>query len=156
MTTTAAKGDQPSNFYQALGVDRGASAAQIRDAYRSLAKRHHPDVAQPSDAHKRNEQAFAAIARAYEVLSDPAQRATYDEQLDANERLSASSAGRAHYSWQNIAAPGGGTTGRPGRPAKKPTGDEKGSKTGAASAPGTRGTEFDDLYDTFFGPGTKG
>ncbi|MBV9270790.1 MAG: molecular chaperone DnaJ [Candidatus Eremiobacteraeota bacterium] len=63
------------DFYEILGVGRGASADEIKRAYRSLARKHHPDVAQ--DKHQA-EHRFKEINEAYEVLSDPDKRAQYD------------------------------------------------------------------------------
>jgi curved DNA-binding protein CbpA len=60
--------------YGELGVSRDASSEEIRRAYRQVAPRHHPDVNQDPGEPER----FAAAARAYEVLSDPAARARYD------------------------------------------------------------------------------
>jgi hypothetical protein len=59
--------------YATLGVPRTASAVDIRDAYRRLARRHHPDSTAGEDA-----AAMAAINEAYRVLGDPARRAAYD------------------------------------------------------------------------------
>ena len=67
----AAAGD---DFYSILGVDRSASAAQIKQAYRRLALRSHPDVNKAPDAQEK----FAKISEAYSVLSDTKQRAKYD------------------------------------------------------------------------------
>lgn len=62
------------DLYRTLGLTPAADANAIRTAYRSLAKKYHPDVSTLPDAHER----FLAIAEAYEVLSDPATRARYD------------------------------------------------------------------------------
>ena len=62
--------------YAVLGVPRDATAAQIKQAYRRLALRTHPDVNKAPDAQAK----FATIAAAYAVLSDPAERAKYDRQ----------------------------------------------------------------------------
>ena len=62
--------------YDTLGVVPTASAAEIRDAYRRLARRHHPDRAAERDA-----TAMAAINEAYRVLGDAGRRAAYDAQL---------------------------------------------------------------------------
>ncbi len=73
------------NHYAALGLDRRCTLAQIRAAYRVLAKQHHPDL---------NPHSPAAVARtqelntAHEILSDPEQRAAYDRELDAPKKSS--------------------------------------------------------------------
>jgi molecular chaperone DnaJ len=62
------------DYYEVLGVQRGASGAQIKRAFRSLARELHPDVASTPDTEHR----FREVAEAYEVLSDPERRAVYD------------------------------------------------------------------------------
>lgn len=62
------------DFYETLGVSREASPAEIRSAFRRLARLHHPDVSASPDAAAR----FAEIAAAYRVLGDPTLRAQYD------------------------------------------------------------------------------
>jgi molecular chaperone DnaJ len=62
------------DYYEVLGIDRGASTDEIRRAFRSLAKEYHPDVNKSPDA----EAKFKEINEAYAVLSDPERRAAYD------------------------------------------------------------------------------
>lgn len=63
-----------TDYYEVLGVPRDASAEQIKKAYRRLAMRYHPDVADAPDAAEK----FKEIGEAYEVLHDPHKRAMYD------------------------------------------------------------------------------
>lgn len=63
------------DYYKILGVARGASADDIKKAFRKLARKHHPDV-NPGD--KKAEGKFKEINEAYEVLSDPDKRRKYD------------------------------------------------------------------------------
>src|SRR4051812_18914167 len=64
-----------TDLYELLGVERSASADEIKRAFRKLARQHHPDVSSAPDA----EQRFKEINLAYEVLSDPQKRAQYDQ-----------------------------------------------------------------------------
>src|SRR5699024_12622136 len=80
------------DFYAILGVDKDASDAEIKKAYRKLARKYHPD-ANPDDAAA--EQRFKEITEANTVLSDPKQRQEYDQL-------------RAMGSGARFTAPGGG------------------------------------------------
>jgi molecular chaperone DnaJ len=64
----------PRDYYEVLGVSRDASEAEIKKAFRRLARELHPDVNSEPDAEPR----FKEAAEAYEVLSDSERRATYD------------------------------------------------------------------------------
>ena len=71
---------QYKDYYAILGVARTVSDADLKKAFRKLAREYHPDVAKDK---KRAEEKFKEINEAYEVLSDPAKRRQYD-QLGAN------------------------------------------------------------------------
>jgi curved DNA-binding protein len=71
---------QYKDYYAILGVPRTASDADVKKAFRKLAREYHPDVAKDK---KRAEEKFKEVNEAYEVLGDPAKRKRYDE-LGAN------------------------------------------------------------------------
>lgn len=92
--TAPTAGEQPGpDLYRVLGLDPGASSAEITRAYRRLARRHHPDVDTTPGAAQR----FAEITRAYRVLSDPRARARYDASRVA--RPGRTTSGSHHAAW---------------------------------------------------------
>src|SRR5215217_7067276 len=84
------------DYYATLGVPRTASQADIKKAFRKLARQHHPDVNKGDAA---AEKRFKEVSEANEVLSDPEKRKLYD-QLGAN--------------WQAYQGFGSGSPGGPG------------------------------------------
>jgi len=86
------------DYYKTLGVSKGATAQEIKSAYRKLARQYHPDL-HPGD--KKSEERFKEINEAHDVLGDPAKRKKYDE-LGANwEEVLRNKEYASHY-----AAPG--------------------------------------------------
>jgi len=130
------------DYYAVLGVPRTASSAEIKRAYRSLARQCHPDR-NPGDAEA--ERRFKDANEAHEVLADPAKRKHYD-QLGAQ--------------WQEYARMGG----RPGADPFGPGGPFSDfSRAGTAGGPGGVRFEFagdprdfSDFFRTFFGGGMAG
>src|SRR5687768_584660 len=66
---------QFKDYYEILGVEAGAGEAEIKTAYRRLARKYHPDVSKEAGA----EEKFKAVNEAYEALRDPQKRAAYDQ-----------------------------------------------------------------------------
>ena len=90
------------DYYEVLGVSRSATEAEIKRAYRSLAKKHHPDR-NPGDASA--EAKFKEVQRAYSTLSDPQKRAEYDQFGEAGVgQWRTTPQGQKVYQW------GGGST----------------------------------------------
>lgn len=103
------------DYYKVLGVAKSASAAEIKKAYRKLARKYHPDL-NPND--KEAEKKFKEINEANEVLNDPEKRAKYDQYgenwqhadaFEANKQSQAS--GRQRSSYQSAGNPFEGFSG---------------------------------------------
>lgn len=65
------------DYYEVLGLTKSASPSEIKQAYRNLAKKHHPDM--NPDNKKESEEKFKEISEAYEVLMDPKKKQLYDQ-----------------------------------------------------------------------------
>jgi DnaJ-class molecular chaperone len=125
------------DYYKTLGVAKTASAKEIKQAFRRLARKHHPDV-NPGD--RSAESTFKELNEAYEVLGDPESRKKYDE-LGANWRQYEQAGPGPPGGW---AGPGGGATYRTMTP------EEMEDLFGGGGSP------FSDFFQTFFGGQTDG
>ena len=73
------------NYYEILGVDRKATAKELKHAYRQLARKWHPDLNR--DNPEEAERKMTEINVAYSVLSDEVARMDYDKKLDAAKKI---------------------------------------------------------------------
>ena len=128
------------DYYQILGVERGATADQIKTAYRRLARKFHPDVSKEPNAEAR----FKEMQEAYEVLRDPEKRAAYDQ---LGSEWKAGQQFRPPPDWGSGFEFSGGPAGR----ARRARG-----RTGAAAGPeaGFAREDFSDFFSSLFGGGT--
>jgi curved DNA-binding protein len=128
------------DYYATLGVSKTASEKEIKQAFRKLARKYHPDV-NPGD--KAAEARFKEINEANEVLADPEKRKKYDE-LGANWRMyeQAQRSGGAGGGGANPFAQWGSSAGGGFRPM---TEDEVSQMFGGDDSP------FSDFFKTFFG-----
>jgi len=119
------------NYYEALGLSRTASEKEVRNAYRKLARKFHPDV-NPND--RGAESRFKEINAAYEVLSDPDKRKKYDkygDQWEMADQIEEAQRRQSAGGWARQGGPGGTSM----------FGDTMG---------GNGGGDFGSIFDTLF------
>jgi len=130
----------PTNrdFYEILGLSKGASGEDIKKAYRNLARQHHPDVDKSPGAEGR----FKEINEAYQILSDPQKKAAYDRYGHAAFQPG----GGAGQGFNPFSAGGGSASGRGGQwgPFSYTY-----SSGGSGGFEGSGGDEFADPFDIF-------
>ncbi len=118
------------NYYEILGVDKKASADDIKKAYRKLARKYHPDISKEKDADKR----MAEVNEANAVLSDTEKRAEYDAMMDA---------------------PRGFAGGQRGNPFQGAEGFGAGDFNFSRQSMGDEG-DYSDFFSQMFGRGAQG
>jgi curved DNA-binding protein len=116
------------DYYEILGVARTASAKEIKDSYRKLARQYHPDMERNASKKKASEDKFKEINEAYEVLGEPENRKKYD-------RL-----GAQWKNGQEFTPPPGGGFGR----------EYTWSGTGGAGSGEEFGGNFSDFFEALF------
>lgn len=119
------------DFYKVLGVGKDATAADVKKAYRKLARENHPDA---NKGNPEAEERFKAVSEAYSVLSDPAKRKEYDE-------------ARSLFGAGGMRFPGGARTGGQGG-FSFDLGDIFGQQPGGG---GSRSERLGDLFGGLFG-----
>lgn len=124
------------DYYKILGVERGASAADIQKAYRKLARKYHPDV-NPDDQSAKAK--FQELQRAFDVLNDAEKRKLYDQYGSAFEQMGAGAGG----------GPRGGRTWNPGAGGEEVDFSELFGRFGGGGGAEYEGNPFGDLFGQF-------
>ncbi|MDR2128688.1 MAG: DnaJ domain-containing protein [Burkholderiaceae bacterium] len=126
------------DYYQILGIPRGASQDDVKKAYRKLARKYHPDISKEPDAAK----SMAAINEANAVLSDPEKRAVYDA-------VGAHAWARGARGVDDVSPP-------PGWGARRRDGSGYAGFSAQFGADGPGNGDFSDFFESLFGRGAAG
>jgi curved DNA-binding protein len=128
------------DYYKTLGLERSATAEQLKTTYRRLARKYHPDVSKEKNAEER----FKEVQEAYEVLKDPEKRAAYDQ---LGSEWKSGQQFRPPPNWGSDFEFAGGA---------EPAGRRRrGQRAGAAPADGEFTQEqFSDFFSSLFGGDT--
>ena len=124
------------DYYKVLGVERNASAADIKKAYRKLALKYHPDR-NPGDKH--SEEKFKEMNEAYQVLSYDQKRARYDQLGESYNRWQQGGSDQGNFNWEDwvVRNQGGAQTG--------------GSRVDVGNLDDLFGGGFSDFFESIFG-----
>jgi molecular chaperone DnaJ len=122
------------DYYKILGLEEGAGEAEVKKAFRSLAKKYHPDA---NPGNKQAEERFKEISEAHEVLSDKDKRAKYDQLKSASAR---------GFDFSNMGGRPGGARGYSGSGSF----DFSDIFSGASQGGRRQGGGFEDIFDMFF------
>ena len=85
------------DFYKILGVERSATAEDIKKAYKKLAMKYHPDKAKDETTKAKNEEKFKEVAEAYATLSDKEKKALYDKYGEEGLKAGESGGPSTHF-----------------------------------------------------------
>lgn len=130
------------DYYKILGVDKKATAKEIKKSYRKLARQYHPDV-NPGDASAENK--FKDINEAYEVLSDQEKREKYDRFGSEWQRFEQAGGRAQDFNWSQWSTqPGGYGT-------RTMSQEEFEQMFGGGGMGGGMGGGFSDFFETLFG-----
>ena len=151
---------QKRDYYEVLGVNKSATDAEIKKAYRKLAKKYHPDM---NKDNPKAEELFKEVTEAYEVLSDKEKRKLYDQFGHAAFDEGAGQGGAYGAGGQGFGSGAGGFGGFGGQGCR---GGFSGGGGGSFHFNGNSGDGYqeyyytgdnlDDIFDGFFGGSRKG
>jgi molecular chaperone DnaJ len=124
------------DYYKTLGVAQGAGEAEVKKAFRNLAKQYHPDA---NRGNKQAEEKFKEISEAYEVLSDKDKRAKYEQVKSASDR---------GFDFSNMRGQGGAPRGYSG--AGSFDFSDVFGNIFSGQGQGKQASGFEDIFDMFF------
>lgn len=93
---------QTSSFYELLGISENVGLSDIKQAYRQLARKYHPDVCPPEQAEEYTRR-FIEVQEAYETLSDPRRKNLYDSYMSGRIHSGVSGTKRWDYTEEELA-----------------------------------------------------
>lgn len=139
--------NEMDDYYKILGVKRDATASELKKAYRKMAQKHHPDLAEEGSKDKAKAE-FQKVQQAYDVLKDPEKRQLYDQLGPDFERMSGGAGGRTYQGY-----PGG----HGGFDFSEIFGEQgPGSGPGSRNPGGGGSFGFEDIFRQFTGGGGAG